>query len=91
MGTISGNPINGFKIDEDEIEYKNCIWHLPPIVEVCIWRLTEDQWGSYWQPGCKDDGVDGTMADDEDGPMQWDWRFCPFCGTQMIQRRSQDV
>jgi hypothetical protein len=62
-----------------------------PIVKVCIWTLDdEDQWGMYWQPGCKDAGIDGTIAEDFDGPLQWGWRFCPYCGVQLIQRRDGD-
>ena len=60
-----------------------------PIVEVCIWELDNDfPWGLYWQPGCKDSGVDGQIAEDEEGPLQWGWLFCPFCGAPLVQRRE---
>ena len=63
-----------------------------PIVGMCIWTLVdEDQWGNYWQPGCKDDGIDGTIADDEDGPLQWGWNYCPFCRSPIVQRSPNEV
>ena len=75
MATISGNPVDGFTVDDF------------PFVWVCIWILDIGQWGSNWQSGCKDAGVDGINTDDDDlGPLQWDWRFCPYCGLPIIQR-----
>lgn len=59
-----------------------------PVIEVCTWVLDNDfPWGIYWQPGCRDQGVDGQIAEvDDEGPLQWGWKFCPFCGTTIIQR-----
>ena len=64
-----------------------------PIVEVCIWVLNDDfPWVTYWQAGCKDRGVDGIIADDDDvGPLQWVWRYCPFCGLPIVQKMIKDT
>lgn len=52
------------------------------VVEVCIWRLIEDQW--IWESGCNQEP---TIVDD--GPLQLGWRHCPFCGLPLVQRRDE--
>jgi hypothetical protein len=58
-----------------------------PIVEVCVYRFHGDNWGSYWESGCNDQIAPMTYDDDE-GPLQWGWRYCPSCRMPIVQRRG---
>ena len=55
-----------------------------PIVDVCIWRLGEDIFESYWESGCN--AAIRFWTPDGSGPLQWDWNFCPSCRSQIVQR-----
>lgn len=61
-----------------------------PIIEVCIWNYEHDfPWGDYWRPGCMSSGKGGD-AEHDSSPLEWGWRFCPFCGWPLVQRREPE-
>lgn len=59
-----------------------------PVVEACIWTLQHDYWDDYWESGC--DGHITAWTPDGSGPKKWGWKVCPFCGSQIIERRPNE-
>lgn len=60
-----------------------------PIITMCIWTYVDDVYDGYWESGCR--GALTSWTPDGSGPLQWGWRFCPFCRSPIAQRRPGNV
>lgn len=44
----------------------------------CKWEY-QGEWDHYWQTSCG-----GAHVFEEDGPKENDYKFCPYCGGELI-------
>jgi hypothetical protein len=61
-----------------------------PVLEVCIWRFEFGAFDRFWEPGCQGEQIvdcHPIKAEfDDEGPLQWGWRVCPYCSRPIVQR-----
>lgn len=57
------------------------------VLDVCIWEFDFDHFDMTWRSGCHGEQQEPIKTDHhDDGPLQWGWRFCPFCKSPIVQR-----